>query len=575
MATFGHLTLDPARNPAVLDTASWAPEGLVSGLMQSPAREWEEACLGLRRGPWPGRAGPFRFGVPGTRPGTGSCWAVARHADGQQALALFRPGGEPSAGPGPVLASRTLAGGWAVDLLPADLTTVESFLRTLAPGCGPQVLGPVPRLGIGTRMTTAVWPGVWDALARRRFAANAIQNSVRELNLLGDLIAGVPPRENYLHGLGRLEEGHTGSTFEGLWLAGVLSALAAGVREPFGADADHIMVKRTPDGLDRARAVIAAARCYTFFTLDVSDLLDYGAGVSGSPADAQARFEKAVPDPAQRREVLAWHAAGREGIPALSPCDAARAAARFWHALAAAEALTAEIRCRRRGLPFDLELSLDEVPAGVSVGDALTTPDEAAFLLGEFRRRGLPVTHLAPNLGIEKGTDYRLPDGLPGLARRVQTLQRLLAGAGVMLDCHSGDDLSAATRRAIGRAAGGRVHFKISPCLQWLFAEVLETEAPAVFRFWWDDTLAGLARAAEAGSVPAAGLLREAAAAVPSARHPAFRQYCFATVGRRSAAGGFLHRDVFYTLPESFYSACAARVAGLLLDTAGDLWGEG
>jgi hypothetical protein len=39
-----------------------------------------------------------------------------------------------------------------------------------------------PRLGIGTRMSRAVWLGIWQAVGECSFAANAIQNSQRELN---------------------------------------------------------------------------------------------------------------------------------------------------------------------------------------------------------------------------------------------------------------------------------------------------------------------------------------------------------------------------------------------------------
>jgi hypothetical protein len=44
------------------------------------------------------------------------------------------------------------------------------------------------------------------------FAANAIQNSLRELNLLDDVLAGKPPHTNYLFSFGSIDEGHTGST---------------------------------------------------------------------------------------------------------------------------------------------------------------------------------------------------------------------------------------------------------------------------------------------------------------------------------------------------------------------------
>jgi len=229
---------------------------------------------------------------------------------------------------------------------------------------------------------------------------------------------------------------------------------------------------------------------------------------------------------------------------------------------------------RGAGQPFDLELSIDEVPSGIPVGDVLSTADEVAFLLGEIRRRGLPVSHLAPNLGVEKGTDYRLADGLDGLEARTCGMHRLLQAAAVMLDCHSGDDLTAPTRRVVGRATDGQVHFKISPSLQLLFAEVLQAEAPKVFRFWWDDTLAYARREAEAGSPLAARLVAEAATAAPSPLHPLFHLFCFATVGRRSAASAFLNRDRFYSLPAAFHRAYDERVTRLLLEVAADLYGE-
>ena len=39
-------------------------------------------------------------------------------------------------------------------------------------------------------MTMSVWPGIFAAMTKGGFAANAIQNSVRELNLLEALLAG-------------------------------------------------------------------------------------------------------------------------------------------------------------------------------------------------------------------------------------------------------------------------------------------------------------------------------------------------------------------------------------------------
>jgi hypothetical protein len=568
---YGRLQIDPARNPAVLDTATWEPEVVAAAVAALPVAAWERVRGLAEGGAQPEGLAPFCFGVG--RRAAASVWVVARLDDGQQVLLLFRRAAAAAGLPLPVC-SRPLADGWTLDALAADADGVAAFVREIAPECGPVALGAVPRLGIGTRMSTNVWPGLWEAMQRGRFAANAIQNSVRELNLLGDLLSGAAPRVNYLFGFGRLEEGHTGSTFEGLWLAGVLSALWAGRPVRYGADADHIMVKRTADGLERAKAVVDAARHFTFFTLDVSDVLDYEAGRTVGAADAEARFAAVVPTAAQRRELLAWHGEARGAEAALTPESIGRGAAKFGRALDAVEALAAHVRGRRGDLPFDLELSIDEVPAGIPVAEVLTTADETAFLLGEIRRRGLPVTHVAPNLGVEKGTDYRLPDGLDGLRQRTQGLRRQLRHAGLMLDCHSGDDLSSATRRVVGQATAGDVHFKISPSLQGLFAEVLQAEAPAVFRFWWEDTLAYARREAAAGSPLAARLVAESATAAPSPRHPVFHQFCFATVGRRSPENGFLNRERFYTLPANVGRAYDAGVTRLLLEVAADLYGE-
>jgi len=74
----------------------------------------------------------------------------------------------------------------------------------------------------------------------------------------------------------------------------------------------------------------------------------------------------------------------------------------------------------KAGEPFDLELSIDEHPPEIRAFDCLTSEVEVAFILEEAKRRGLPLTHLAPNLGVEKHTDYRYRDGLAGLEARTR-----------------------------------------------------------------------------------------------------------------------------------------------------------
>ena len=65
---------------------------------------------------------------------------------------------------------------------------------------------------------------------------------------------------------------------------------------------------------------------------------------------------------------------------------------------------------------------------------------------------------------------------------RTRALHRLAQKEGVVIDCHSGDDLFEATRQALKRATGGMIHFKISPYVQTQFADVLYDFDRAMFR---------------------------------------------------------------------------------------------
>ena len=427
-----------------------------------------------------------------------------------------------------------LSEGLCVATHPTNREMVQRYIRELRPDKAPCPMGAAPRLGIGTRMSTAVWPGIWRAMDRCRFAANAIQNSVRELNLLEDVLEARPPRSNYLYGFGTLEEGHTGNTFEGLWTAGVIEALKTDTQPAYGADADHITTRRGPGGIERARHIIEAARDYTFFTLDVSDIVDY---------DATAR-------------------------------DAQGLLAKYRLALEVIKELSSYIQVIKGSDPFDLEVSIDECPPGMKSSACLTTPAELAFLVKELRRRGIPVSHVAPNVGIVKGQDYDAA-GLVEFEDRLRRLHAITTDCGVMLDIHSGDDLSSVARQVIGRATEGRNHFKVSPSLQVLFAQVLWEVDRERFRLWWDDTLAYARRGAVAGSEFAIRCLRQyegSSDPAPSPHHAVFHHYCFASVGRRNRNGQFVNREKFYDLPAEFYRLYSCRVEHFLCEVAADVF---
>jgi len=526
---FGQLEIDPAVNPAVLDTVTWDPERAWRIVGSVEPSYWHAACRAIVEGQAAVSHESCTVYRGSCAQQGGSAYCLSRLSDGQHVFAGIGP--ERNTGClGDPLHTMPLGEGLLLTMYAADAPTIRRYVRVLRPDKGPRAMGAAPRLGIGTRMSTSVWPGIWRAMDEGKFAANAIQNSVRELNLLEDVLAGRRPRSNYLYGFGTLEEGHTGSTFEGLWVAGVIEALKTDTRPEYGADADHITIRRGPGGLERAKHIIGAARDYTFFTLDVSDIVDYG------------------------------HLQGFLG--------------KYRAALDVVEELSSHIKGIKADTSFDLELSIDECPPGMAASACLTTEAELTFLIQELRRRGIPMTHVAPNVGIVKGQDYGAA-GLLEFEERLRGLHAIAMDSGVMLDIHSGDDLSAAARQAIGRATEGQNHFKVSPSLQVIFAEVLWKVDRERFRLWWDDTLAYARREATAGSEFAVRCLREyesSGDATPSPHHGVFHHYNFASVGRRDKHGQFINRDMFYSLPADFHRQYHDRVRQFLCDVAADVF---
>lgn len=572
--TFDKLTIDPVKNPAVLDTSTWDPEGAWKQMLKFEDSYWKEldGCVEKKK-PLPVREGLTPFSGSCARSADTS-FVLAELADRQLVLVsigkLVREMGEPAH-------SKTDSAGTTVAMYRTDTRTVDRYLRTICADRGPRALGSVPRLGIGCRMTTAIWPAVWPAMHERNFSVNAIQNSLRELNLLEDLLAGRPPKINYQFSFGNMLEGHTGSTFEGLWLAGVLEALKSETRPIFGADADHIMVKRDPGGLERAKHIIDAARYYTFYTLDVSDILDYEALFKESASAAEIYLTSTIPSEAQRRDILAFHSqkrcfAGVEYNP--DEKTVGLLVGKYWRALGAVQELNGHLEGLKGDIPFDLELSIDETPPEVSTYKSLTSSTELIFLLLEADRRAVPLTHIAPNFGVEKGVDYRQPDGLAGLETRMGELCRVAEQWGIMLDCHSGDDLKSATRKVIGKASKGNIHFKISPSLQVMFAEVLHRLYPDRFRFWWEDSLTYARKEAREGSDFAKRCLEELETSEdpsPSPHHSVFHHFNFATLGRRDTQGRFEHREKFYSLPQGFYTEYQVHLKDHLCRVAGEV----
>jgi hypothetical protein len=573
---FGNLDINPQLSPGMLDTETWDREAacrqvraLEPELSQACGQGGTAAC-GTAAG---GRLVPVRdaFVREIAREAGSACFLLAL-PDGQKVF--LRAGKAPDPRLGEPLMRVSSSAGLQADVLPTDAPVIDSVCTRLRPGNAPRGLGRTPRIGIGCRMTTRVWAGAFDAMAAARFAANSIQNSVRELNLLSDMKAGRAPERNYASGFGMIEPGYTGSSFEGLWVSGVLAALMREERLAYGADADHIQIKRSDEGLAKALRVVEAARYYSFFTLDMADVLAY----DSLGGDGAGFLDRLLPDEAARRETLSLHGepftAGSRTWR-LTPEMIGRFVGKYWRALDAVAPLARRIQELKAGEPFDLEFAFDEHPPEIRGPDCISFDEEVIFVARELARRGLPVTHIAPNFGVEKGQDYRLADGYAGLQARIGPIFDIAEQSGLMLDFHSADDLTEPARRAIRAATGGRMHYKISPSLHAIFARTVFDHEPDLFLGWWKDALSYAETEAAGGSAVAARCLKALAAEPdrsPSPSHEVFREFFFAYPGRRDASGRFANRERMYSLPQSLYDDYRRRVDANLRMLAGDLF---
>lgn len=571
---FGSLELEPAGNPGVLDTCTWDIDA-ARKFVRTESWDWVGAVAWLRKRSGPPVGYPVTFWTASASVTPEALWVLVDLPDAQTIL-LYAGIREPASIVGEPFERSIASDGALLLFYPASAPVLDAYTRLVRPDKASQALGALPRLGIGTRMTTQVWPGIFDAMAKGGLAANSIQNSIRELSLLDDLKAARPPEKNYSTGIGTIETGWTGSTYEGLWVAGVLAALKRDDPLRYGADADHIQVKRGPDGVMRARRVIKAARYYSFYTLDMSDILDYSALVL-SPAAAESAFSRAIPDPATRLHIAKYHMDthhidGRSYR--LSTADIGRFVGKYWDALKVVDELASYIVELKAGVAFDLELTIDEHPPEIAAFDCLTSDNEVLFLALEIKRRGLPITHLAPNFGQEKGHDYRCPDGLVGLEPRARAQFEIAAHFGLMLDVHSGDDLSSKTRRVFGRASKGRLHFKVSPMLQLIYAETLMEFHPDLFNRWWDDAYEYAKLEAAAGSAAGIESFAElgSGGAPRSPKQKVFHYFSFRYVGRRDASGQFVNRSEFYRLSPEFLNAYRLRTSAWLGEVADDVF---
>ena len=189
MGLFGKLKIDPAANPAVLDTGTWDENSawsLVNGVDVSYWKSLEGAMQNDGSPP----SHPSITAYPGSVAKRDGGVILLIECPDRQTLFLSLGRSGIAEEIGPPLASKSFSDDLSMEVFKTDAETLERFFNNIDSTKSPKALGNTPRLGLGCRMTSAIWPAVWPAMDEGNFATNAIQNSLRELNVLEVLVVG-------------------------------------------------------------------------------------------------------------------------------------------------------------------------------------------------------------------------------------------------------------------------------------------------------------------------------------------------------------------------------------------------
>ncbi len=361
-------------------------------------------------------------------------------------ILFWAPSGQPVPG-GMTGQSSELGGG---TLLTGDPDHANATaLRGLMPWLQPRTVGAVTSVGVGDRLGIATVghiaafrdnPGIVPVLA---------QQSAREL-------------------------ARTGRSFRDVVDAATFGALAAGWRDGYGADADHL---KTVDDIDAG----LDAGC-TLFTADPGDF------VVDLPPDApQAAIEAAfaaVPWAALEDDPTTF---GRRyparldldsGSLELPPAALRAAAARFGPAVVQVVSMYRHLASKRAAGSFEFEVAADEI-------ENPTTLIGHVYVATELRRLGVDWVSLAPKFvgEFEKGIDY-LGDQAE-FAADVELHAAIARRLGdYKLSIHSGSD-KYSIYDAIARGTHDRVHLKTSGTSYLVALETIAAAEPELMRRIW------------------------------------------------------------------------------------------
>src|SRR6185503_5224808 len=307
---------------------------------------------------------------------------------------------------------------WKKPFLPARLSQTESMNLPQ-----PSALGLRKSFGFGDRLGLAT-PGHLAAVVKSDFAPIFAQQSVREME-------------------------RTKRSPQEVLSAAQRALAAAGYGQAWGADADH---HKTPEDIAKS-----AAAGFTFFTIDPSAFVNNEADrLTPQALEGEiARLEAdGVLAKGWSRDYLGrrFEVAARLALE-FTPEQLHRAAVKYARPLAHAAVMSEAIARSCAGRSFDVEVSIDET-------DTVTSPLDHLFCGLELKRRGVPVTSLAPRFigEFEKGIDYR-----GDLAAFEAQLREHVAVAQFCgpyeISIHSGSD-KFSIYPAIGRACGDLLHVK-------------------------------------------------------------------------------------------------------------------
>jgi tagaturonate epimerase len=325
-----------------------------------------------------------------------------------------------------------------------------SALRRLLPWLTPRTLGLQSSFGFGDRLGSAT-PGHVRALraAGVPLAPIFAQQSIREMERTG--------------------RGPAEVLSDAAW-----GVFAAGWRDGFGADADHL---KTIADID---SCLAAG--YTFFTFDPGAYVD--AAADSQPPDTLRTALEVLPwneldDNSRRMRDRYLHMVLDLGVRSLrfDEESIARAAVKYGRAVAHVAMLYRHLTARGAGV--EVEVSVDET-------ETATTPAQHAYIANELRRLGVDWVSLAPRFvgRFEKGVDYL---GDPAAFEADAALHAALARrlGPYKLSLHSGSD-KLSVYGALARQAGNLFHVKTAGTSYLEALRTVATLDPGLFRAMYE-----------------------------------------------------------------------------------------